>query len=137
MRLGLRPTASARFIVAYMAKSKAEEMPPGLNIASAVSTSPLGTITSAAGAEAFRAGIGTGVGRALDRLAQYYIKLAENTFPVIEVDAGREIDVVITRGVRIDTPMTAEGAAPAAAATPPTGLARAVATDQGGSDEQD
>jgi conjugal transfer pilus assembly protein TraB len=102
-----------------------------------ISTSPLGTITSAAGAEAFRAGIGNGVGRALDRLAQYYIKLAENTFPVIEVDAGREIDVVITRGVRIDTPMTAEGAAPAAAATPPTGLARAVSTDHGGSDEQD
>ena len=46
-------------------------------------------------------GLGTGVGRALDRLAQYYIKLAENTFPVIEVDAGREIDVVITKGVRM------------------------------------
>jgi len=28
--------------------------------------------------------VGTGVGNALDRLAQYYIKLAEQTFPVIE-----------------------------------------------------
>ena len=54
-----------------------------------------------------RAGLGQGVGKALDRLAQYYIKLAENTFPVIEVDAGRQIDVVITKGVRIDVPMTA------------------------------
>jgi len=79
-----------------------------------VSTSPLGTITSASGADAYRAGLGTGVGRALDRLAQYYIKLAENTFPVIEVDAGREIDVVITKGVRIDVPMTAAAAAPLA-----------------------
>ncbi|MDE2298092.1 MAG: conjugal transfer protein TraB, partial [Burkholderiales bacterium] len=51
---------------------------------------------------------------ALDRLAQYYIKLAENTFPVIEVDAGREIDVVITKGVRIDVPMSAAAAAPLA-----------------------
>lgn len=68
------------------------------------STSALGTIASASGADAYRAGLGTGVGRALDRLAQYYIKLAENTFPVIEVDAGREIDVVITKGVRIDLP---------------------------------
>jgi len=67
-------------------------------------TSPLGTIATVDGADAFRAGVGTGVGRALDRLAQYYIKLAENTFPVIEVDAGREIDVVITKGVRIDLP---------------------------------
>ncbi|MBE0547805.1 MAG: TraB/VirB10 family protein [Rubrivivax sp.] len=71
------------------------------------STSALGTIASASGANAYRAGLGTGVGKALDRLAQYYIKLAENTFPVIEVDAGREIDVVITKGVRIDVPMSA------------------------------
>jgi conjugal transfer pilus assembly protein TraB len=71
------------------------------------STSALGTIATASGADAYKAGLGTGVGKALDRLAQYYIKLAENTFPVIEVDAGREIDVVITKGVRIDVPMTA------------------------------
>jgi conjugal transfer pilus assembly protein TraB len=69
------------------------------------STSALGTIASTSGADAYRAGLGAGVSRALDRLAQYYIKLAENTFPVIEVDAGREIDVVITKGVRIDVPM--------------------------------
>ena len=48
------------------------------------STSALGTVASASGAEAYRAGLGSGVGKALDRLAQYYIKLAENTFPVIE-----------------------------------------------------
>lgn len=74
------------------------------------STSALGTVASATGAEAYRAGLGNGVGKALDRLAQYYIKLAENTFPVIEVDAGREIDVVITKGVRIDVPMAANAA---------------------------
>jgi len=76
------------------------------------STSALGTVASAQGGDAYRAGVGTGVGRALDRLAQYYIKLAENTFPVIEVDAGREIDVVITKGVRIDMPMTASTTPP-------------------------
>ena len=70
------------------------------------STSALGTVASATGSEAYRAGLGSGVGKALDRLAQYYIKLAENTFPVIEVDAGRAVDVVITKGVRIDVPMT-------------------------------
>ncbi|WP_298435699.1 TraB/VirB10 family protein [Ottowia sp.] len=70
------------------------------------STSALGTVATANGSDAYRAGLGTGVGKALDRLAQYYIRLAENTFPVIEVDAAREVDVVITKGVRIDTPMT-------------------------------
>jgi len=78
----------------------------GMATASAdYSTSALGTVANLSGSDAYRAGLGSGVGRALDRLAQYYIHLAENTFPVIEVDAGREIDVVITKGVRIDTPM--------------------------------
>ena len=72
------------------------------------STSALGTIATTSGSQAYRAGLGTGAGRALDRLAQYYIKLAEQTFPVIEVDAGRTIDVVITKGVRIDAPVTAK-----------------------------
>ena len=76
-----------------------------------VSTSALGSIAMTNGTDAYRAGLGTGVGRALDRLAQYYIKLAENTFPVIEIDAGREIDVVITRGVKVDTPLSQNVAA--------------------------
>ena len=66
------------------------------------STSSFGTVATTSGNDALKAGLGAGVGRALDRLAQYYIKLAEQTFPVIEVDAGREVDVVITKGVRIE-----------------------------------
>ncbi|MGF6095758.1 TraB/VirB10 family protein [Pseudomonas sp. 18175] len=65
-------------------------------------TTPLGTVSSVSGSNVYRAGIGTGIGQALDRLAQYYIQLAEKTFPVIEIDAGREIDVVITKGARIE-----------------------------------
>jgi conjugal transfer pilus assembly protein TraB len=89
------------------------------------STSALGTIASSggSGSDAYRAGIGTGVGKALDRLAQYYIKLAENTFPVIEIDASREIDVVITKGVRIDVPMSAN-AYTSTSGTPSSTLAR-------------
>ncbi|WP_265584303.1 TrbI/VirB10 family protein [Burkholderia vietnamiensis] len=84
------------------------------------STSAFGSVASADNsADAYRAGLGTGVGRALDRLAQYYIKLAENTFPVIEVDAGREIDVVITKGVRIDVPMSSSLASPSRLSTSP------------------
>ncbi|WOB11136.1 TrbI/VirB10 family protein [Piscinibacter gummiphilus] len=71
-------------------------------------TSALGQITTATGSDNFKAGVGVGVGRALDRLAQYYIKLAEQTFPVIEIDAGREIDVVITKGVQLDGGDTAK-----------------------------
>ena len=66
------------------------------------SSSALGSVATTSGNDALKAGVGSGVGKALDRLAQYYIKLAEQTFPIIEIDAGREIDVVLTKGVRID-----------------------------------
>ena len=62
-------------------------------------TGPQGT------GEQIRRGVGAGVGRALDNLANYYIKLAEQTFPVIEIDGKREVDVVLTRGVRLPAPL--------------------------------
>lgn len=72
------------------------------------SSSALGTVATSSGADAMRSGLGSGVGKALDRLAQYYIKLAEQTFPIIEIDAGREIDVVLTKGVRIESTESAK-----------------------------
>jgi conjugal transfer pilus assembly protein TraB len=47
-------------------------------------------------------GIGTGVGKAMDRVAQYYIKLADKLFPIVEIDGGRVVDIVLTRGVSIE-----------------------------------
>jgi len=51
------------------------------------------------------AGIGGGVGQALDRLANYYITLAEKAFPVIEIDAQRHGDLAFTEGIELDTPL--------------------------------
>jgi len=69
--------------------------------ATTLSVSPLGTTTAVDPSKQFEAGFGTGVGRALERLAQYYISLAEKVFPVIEVDAGRTVDVVVTQGISL------------------------------------
>ena len=66
-----------------------------------LAVSPLGTTGTVDPGKQFEAGFGTGVGRALDRLAQYYISLAEKVFPVIEVDAGRTVDVVVTQGISL------------------------------------
>ena len=66
-----------------------------------LSISPLGTTGTVEPTKQFEAGFGTGVGRALDRLAQYYISLAEKVFPVIEVDAGRVVDVIVTQGIAL------------------------------------
>lgn len=75
------------------------------------STTPFGAVTTTEPSHAFEAGLAAGVGRAMDRLAQYYISLAEKTFPIIEVDAGRTVDVVLTEGVVIDAPLTVGAAA--------------------------
>jgi conjugal transfer pilus assembly protein TraB len=69
--------------------------------ATTVSVSPLGTTGTVDPGKQLQAGLGTGVGRALDRLAQYYITLAEKVFPVIEIDAGRTVDVVLTQGIAL------------------------------------
>jgi conjugal transfer pilus assembly protein TraB len=63
------------------------------------SVSPLGATSSVKDGQQLQAGIGQGVGNALQQLSKYYIQLAEKMFPVIEVDAGQPVDIVITKGV--------------------------------------
>ena len=65
--------------------------------------SSLGTATSVTNpGQAFQSGLGTGLSKSMDKLANYYISLAEKMFPVIEVDAGRKVDIIITKGVSLD-----------------------------------
>ena len=45
---------------------------------------------------------GQGVGNALDRYAKYHIERAEMLQPVIQVAAGRQVDIVFTKGVRFN-----------------------------------
>jgi conjugal transfer pilus assembly protein TraB len=68
------------------------------------SISPLGTTSTVDTGKQFQAGIGTGVGNALDKLAQYWIRLADKTFPVVEVQGGVYADLVIQKGAYIDLP---------------------------------
>ncbi|HRR40150.1 MAG TPA: TrbI/VirB10 family protein [Syntrophales bacterium] len=43
------------------------------------------------------AGLG-GTGKALEMVAQYYMRMAERLFPIIEIDAGREVELVLLKG---------------------------------------
>ncbi len=65
------------------------------------STSALGSTQTIKDGEQLQAGIGVGVGNALQQLSKYYITLAEKMFPIIEVDAGQPVDIVITKGVSV------------------------------------
>ncbi len=67
-----------------------------------LSTSPLGATQSVDPGKVLEHGAYSGVGKAMDRLAQYYITLAEKTFPVVEIAAGRSVDVVLTKGIALE-----------------------------------
>lgn len=48
--------------------------------------------------DSVQSGAAAGVGRALDRLAEYYLDLADQMHAVIEVDAGRTADFIVVSG---------------------------------------
>ena len=42
-----------------------------------------------------------GLSKSLDRIAQFYLDMAEDMFPVIEINAGRQVDVVVISGTSL------------------------------------
>lgn len=63
------------------------------------SISPLGATQTLNKDQVVNAGVAGGVHTSMDMLARYYIKLAEQLFPVIEIDAARQVEVILTRGM--------------------------------------
>lgn len=51
--------------------------------------------------QAMGAAAAQGVGGSMDRLANYYLDLAEQMFPVIEVDAGRGVEFILNKGTSL------------------------------------
>ena len=58
------------------------------------------TITPKVGDVLSGAGL-AGTGLALNRISDYYLKLAEQMYPVIEIEAGREVEIVIVKGGKL------------------------------------
>ena len=76
------------------------------NQSSTTTVSTFGTsVTQPHAGEEMRAGIASGMGKALDRLANYYISLAEKVFPVIEVDSNRDVEIAFTKGIELSIPL--------------------------------
>lgn len=64
-------------------------------------------------AAAAQAGVGKGISEASKMVAQFYLDMAKEMFPVIEVDAGRKVTIVTLRGIQLtprdSTPIAAKG----------------------------
>ena len=65
-----------------------------------VSVSPLGNTQTFDTSQATQVAAFQGVGEATKKLADFYMKLVDQTFPVIEVNAGRKVDVVFLSEVK-------------------------------------
>lgn len=78
--------------------------------ASTISISPLGATQTVDPSKVLERSAYTGAGNSLSQLATYYITLAEKIFPIIEVAAGRTVDVVITGGVFLDADINEQAA---------------------------
>ncbi|MFK3662763.1 F-type conjugal transfer pilus assembly protein TraB [Scandinavium sp. NPDC088450] len=63
----------------------------------------LGATASVSGMDILKQGIGGGAEKAADNLSQYWIKLAEQFHPVIDIGAGNLVTVVFQQGFRLET----------------------------------
>lgn len=88
------------------------------------SVSALGTTQTANPSETFKNGLAQGTSNAMDRLAQYYIQLAEQIHPVIEIFGDQKVDLLFTSGVVLHTPLAAATPAVAGARANPADHAR-------------
>jgi conjugal transfer pilus assembly protein TraB len=96
--------------------------------------SPLGTTTSVNGSDIFKYGAAQGVSSAMDKLADYNIRRADQYHPVIQLTAGTVVDLVFLKGFYLDGQkhdekkdtvippfsMTATGSAASVSSVPPS-----------------
>ena len=66
-----------------------------------VLTSPTGAVSTIDPNKTFEYGVASGFGTALDKISDWYLKRADETYPIIEIDAGRVVEIVLTEGVAL------------------------------------
>jgi len=68
---------------------------------SSVLTSPTGAVSTIDPSKTLEFGVASGFGTALEKISDWYLKRADETYPIIEIDAGRVVEIVLTEGVEL------------------------------------
>ncbi|MBK9132428.1 MAG: hypothetical protein IPM20_12430 [Gammaproteobacteria bacterium] len=66
-----------------------------------LSTNALGNVQSIDPGRIAQYGVANGFASALDRISQWYLERANEIYPVLEVDAGRRVEVVLNEGLEL------------------------------------
>jgi len=54
--------------------------------------------------DVLEAGALGGVGNSMNKVADYYLKMADKIFPIVEIDAGREVEIIVLKGQELKVP---------------------------------
>lgn len=73
-----------------------------------VATTATGTVSTLDPGRVLEAGAAGGLGNSLDKIADWYFKRAEETYPVIEISAGRVVDVFLTEDLKLGANLLSE-----------------------------
>ena len=66
---------------------------------SAAGTTTTGATRVATAGKELEYGLASGAQQAFERLSDYYLQLADKTFPIVEIAANREADIIVQQGV--------------------------------------
>jgi conjugal transfer pilus assembly protein TraB len=66
------------------------------------SVSPLGATQTVDPNQVAKYGVAQGIASGTNELVKYYLDLAKQLFPIVEINAGREADFVFLKGVKLD-----------------------------------
>lgn len=72
-----------------------------------VLTSPTGAVSTIDPNKTLEFGVASGFGTALEKISDWYLKRADETYPIIEIDAGRVVEVVLTEGAELEVNLAA------------------------------
>lgn len=98
----------ARSLVAGFASGLSDAF--DVNAVPTISTSSDGTVEyqQVYSSDALQGAAVKGFSNAMERISEFYLDMAKDIFPVVEVNAGRQVDVVVTTGTELA--ISAEGA---------------------------
>ncbi len=88
----------ARSIIAGFLQGVADAFKQSTTI---VSVSPEGTTQTINPSDTLKAGAYSGASTAANKLADFYLKMADQVAPVIEISAGRKVDVIALQPVKL------------------------------------
>ena len=93
-------TRSGQAIAAAISTSMLQGIGRAVSLTSQQTTTSLSTGTQTVDyANAWRGGLGDGFAKGMDRISAYFLRLAEKILPVLEIDAGSPVDIVVSQGV--------------------------------------